>query len=162
MKVLLTWDNSRSTFREYSPLRILRSFKRFRHCGSKVLGIVQSTKCFVFKWETACFCILIQTLSTSSFASLNVTFFLRFWNTQCAFEIKYLFQKRIAYFKSVIKISKGFKKWNCFRKSSLNTSLIVSIARTAKSDTKIISRKYKFHVPKRKMQIYFRCVFGQM
>ena len=161
MKVLLTWDNS--TFRERNPLRICPSFNRFLHCGSKVfsLGIVQSTKCFVFKWETACFCILIQTLSTSSFASLNVTFFLRFWNTQCAFEIKYLFQKRIAYFKSVIKISKGFKKWNCFRKSSLNTSLIVSIVRTATSVTKIISRKYKFHVAKRKMQISFRFAWGE-
>ena len=156
MKVLLTWDNS--TFRECSPLWIRRYFKWFLHCGSKVLGIVQSTKCFVLKWETACFCTLIQTLSTSSFASLDVTFFLRFWNRQCAFEIKYLFQKRIAYFKSVRNISKGFKKWNCFRKSSLNTILIVSIVRTATLVTKIISPKYKFHVPKRKMQISFRCV----
>ena len=48
----LTRDNS--TFRECSLLRIRRSFKRFLHCGSKVLGIVQSTKCFVLKWETAC------------------------------------------------------------------------------------------------------------
>ena len=153
MKVLLTWDNS--TFRECSPLRIRRSFKRFLHCGSKVLGIVQSTKCFVLKWETACVCTLIHTLSTSSFASLNVTFFLRFWNTQCAFEIKYLLQKRIAYFKSVIKISKGFKKWNCFRTSSLNTSLMVSIVRTATSVTKVISREYKFHVTKKKDADFF-------
>ena len=66
------------------------------------------------KWETACrfsTCVVRsflyldtdQTLSTSSFASLRVTFF--------------------AYFKSVIKISKGFRKWNCFRKTGgLNTS----------------------------------------
>ena len=153
MKVLLTWDNS--SFRECSPLRIRRSFKQFLHCGSKVFGIVQSTKYFVLKWETACFCTFRRTLSTSSFASLNVTFFLRFWNTQWAFEIKYLFQKRIAYFKSVIKIFNGFKKWNCFRTSSLNTSLMASIVRTATSVTKIISREYKFHVTKRKMQGIF-------
>ena len=65
------------------------------------------------------FCTSIQTLSTSSFTSLNVTFF--------------------AYFKCVIKISKGFKKWNCFRKTGLNTSLIVSIVGTETSVTKMIS-----------------------
>ena len=66
------------------------------------------------KWETSVsfppalsevFCTSIQILSTFSFASLNATFF--------------------AYFKNVIKISKGFKKWNCrncFRKTGLNTS----------------------------------------
>ena len=36
-----------STFRECSPLRIRSSFKRFLHSISKVLGVVQSTKCFV-------------------------------------------------------------------------------------------------------------------
>ena len=76
---------------------------------------------------------------------------------QCYFFLRrILFQKRIAYFKSVMKISKGFKKWNCFRKTGLNTSLMVSKVRTATSVTKIISRKYKFHVPKRKMLISFR------
>ena len=42
---------------------------------------------------------------------------------------------------------KGFKKWNCFTKTGLNTSLVVSIVTTATSVTKIISCKYKFHVP---------------
>ena len=45
MKVYLTWDNL--TFRECSPLRIRSSFKRFRPSISKLLGVVQSTKCFV-------------------------------------------------------------------------------------------------------------------
>ena len=151
MKVLLTWDNS--TFRECSPLWIRRSFERFLHCGSKVFGIVQSTKCFVLKWETACFCTLIHTLSISYFASLNVTFFLRFWN-------KILISKAHCVFQSVIKIFNGLKKWNCFRTSSLNTGLMVSLVRTATSVTKIISREYKFHVTKRKMQISFWWVGG--
>ena len=58
-----------------------------------------------------------------------------------------------AYSKSAIKISKAFKKWNCFRKIGLNTSFVVSIVRTAISVTKMISRKYKFHVLKKKMLI---------
>ena len=93
----------------------------------------------------------IQTLWTSSFASLSVTFF--------------------AYFELVIKISKGFRKWNCFRKTGLNTNLIVSIVATETSVTKVMSRvqvqicthvKYKFHVLKWKMltirlfEIYFK------
>ena len=137
MKVF-TRDNS---FFVSVALRIRSSFKLFFHCGSKVLGVVQSTKCFVSKWETACrfstsrcqtfFVPMIQTLSTSSFASL------------C-----YLFHRRtfFVYFKSVIKMSKGFRKWNCFRKTGLNTILIVSIVRTATSVSKMISPKYKFHV----------------
>ena len=44
----------RLLFRECSPLRIRSSFKRFLYCGFRVLGVVQSTKCFVLKWETAC------------------------------------------------------------------------------------------------------------
>ena len=44
----------RLLFRECIPLRTRSSFKRFLYCGSKVLGVVQSTKCFVLKWETAC------------------------------------------------------------------------------------------------------------
>ena len=71
---------------ECSLLGIRSSFKRFLHCGSKVLGVVHSSKCFVLKWETGCrvsTCVVgsflyLDTdlaLSTSSFASLNVTFF---------------------------------------------------------------------------------------
>ena len=78
------------------------------------------------------FCTLIQTLSTSSFAPLYYLF-----------SQTYLFR---AYFKSVIKISKGFNKWTCFRKTGLNTILIVSIVRTATSVTTMIFRKYKVHV----------------
>ena len=77
------------------------------------------------------FCTSIQTLSTSSFASL------------CYLFLWYLFR---AYFKSVIKISKGFNKRTCFRKIGLNTILIVSIVRTATSVTTMIFRKYKLHV----------------
>ena len=44
----------RLLFRECSPLRTRSFFKRFLCCGFKVLGVVQSTKCVVFKWETAC------------------------------------------------------------------------------------------------------------
>ena len=44
----------RLLFRECIPLRTRSSFKRFLYCGSKVLGVVQSTKCVVLKWETAC------------------------------------------------------------------------------------------------------------
>ena len=155
----LTRDNS--TFRKCSPLRIRSSFKRFLHCGSKVLGVVKSPKCFVLKWETWCrfstcvvssfFCTSIQTLR--HFTTFRVP--------QC-----YLFRRRtfFAYFKSVIKISKGFKKWNCFRKINLKTSLIVSIVRTATSVTKIIFRKYKFLVLNRKMLVSLshQFLFGQI
>ena len=121
-----TRDNS--TFRECSPLRIRSSFKRFPHCGSKVLGVVQSSKCFVLKWKTAC-----------GFSTCVVRIFL---------------YHDFAYVKSVIKISKGYKKWNCFSKTGLNTSLIVSIViRTATSVTEMISLKCKFHVLKGKMLI---------
>ena len=140
------------------------SVKRFLHCGSKVLGVLKSPKCFVLKWETACrfsTCVvssffvpryrLNRHQSTSSFASLNVC---------------YLFRRRtfFAYFKSVIKIFKGFKNWNCFRKINLKTSLIVSIVRTATSVTKIIFRKYKFLVLKWKMMISLshQFLFGQI
>ena len=78
------------------------------------------------------FCTSIQTLSTSSFASLCYLF-----------SQTYLFR---AYFKSVIKISKGFNKRTCFRKTGLNTILIASIVRTATSVTTMIFRKYKLHV----------------
>ena len=71
-------DNS--TFRECSPLRTRSFFKRLLYCGSKVLGVVQSTKFFVLKLKTSVgfppvlsevFYTSIQILSTSSFASLN-------------------------------------------------------------------------------------------
>ena len=75
----------RLLFRECIPLRTRSSFKRFLYCGSKVLGLVQSTKCVVLKWETACrfstyvvrsfFYPDIGFFSTSSSASCNVTFF---------------------------------------------------------------------------------------
>ena len=81
------------TFRECSPLLIRSSFKRFRHCGSKVLGAVQFKALNVLCWSekprvgfppalSEVLCTLIQTLSTSSFASLNVTSF------------RHVFQKR--------------------------------------------------------------------
>ena len=59
------------TFRECSALRIRSSFKRFLHCGSKVLGAVQSTKCFVLKWETAC---RVSTCVVRSFLYLDTDF----------------------------------------------------------------------------------------
>ena len=67
----------------------------------KVLGVVQSSKCFVLKWKTAC-----------GFSTCVVRIFL---------------YHDFAYVKSVTKISKGYKKWNCFSKTGLNTSSIVSI-----------------------------------
>ena len=94
----------------------------------KVLGVVQSSKCFVLKWKTAC-----------GFSTCVVRIFL---------------YHDFAYVKSVTKISKGYKKWNCFSKTGLNTSLIVSIViRTATSVTEMISLKCKFHVLKGKMLI---------
>ena len=105
------------------------------------------------KWETAC---RFSTCVVRSILYLDTDFvdiLLRV--PQC-----YLF----AYIKSVIKISKaGFKKWNCFRKAGLNTSLIVSIVGTETSVTKVISRKYKFHVLKWKMLISLsnQILFGQ-
>ena len=107
----------RLLFRECIPLRTRSSFKRFLYCGSKVLGVVQSTKCVVLKWETAC---RFSTCVVRSFFYLDIDFVdILFRVTQC-----YLFRRRtlFAYFKSLIKISKGFKKWNCrncFRKTKL-------------------------------------------
>ena len=72
----------------------------------------------------------LQTLSTSSFSSINVTFFadVPFYR---------VFQNRQ-------KISKG-----------LNTSLVVTIVRSATSVTKMISRKYKLN----SMYLKERCWF---
>ena len=110
----------RLLFRECSPLRTRSSFKRFLYCGSKVLGVVQSTKCVVLKWETAC---RFSTCVVRSFFYLDIDFVdILFRVPQC-----YLFRRRtlFAYFKSLIKISKSFKKWNCrncLSKTGLNTS----------------------------------------
>ena len=71
------------------------------------------------------------------------------------FSYTYLISKAHRVFQKRHKDIQGFKKRNCFRKAGLNTSLVVSIVRTATSFTKIISREYKFHVPKRKMLISF-------
>ena len=110
----------RLLFSECSPLRTRSSFKRFLYCGSKVLGVVQRTKCFVLKWETAC-----------RFSSCVVRRFFFYLDTDFVsilFRVpqSYLFRRRtsFAFFKSLIKISKGFKKWNCpncFSKTGLNT-----------------------------------------
>ena len=137
MKVFgTTCDNK--TFRECSPPRIRSYFERFFDSISKVLGVVQRTKCCA-EWSEKprvgfppalqeVFCTSIQTLSTSPFASLNITFF--------AGIPFHLFQKR-----HKAKIPKGFRKWNCFRETGLNTGLIVSIVGTEISVTKVISRK---------------------
>ena len=53
-KAMKVFARDNSTLCECRPLRIPRSFKRFFHCGSKVLGVVQSTKCFVSKWGIPC------------------------------------------------------------------------------------------------------------
>ena len=67
------WNGTiRLLFRECSPLRIRSSFKRFLYCGSKVLGVVQSTKCVVLKWETAC---RFSTYVVRSFFYLDIGFF---------------------------------------------------------------------------------------
>ena len=60
--------------------------KPFLYCDSKVLGVVQSTKCFVLKWETACMfstCVHVVRSFLYRFyrfcrhhlSRLNVTFF---------------------------------------------------------------------------------------
>ena len=88
------------------------------------------------------FCTTIQTLSTSQFASLNITFF-----ADIPFR---LFQKC-----HEAKISKGFRKWNCFKKTALKTSLIVSIVGTETSVTKVnlVSTKSMYRY------LYERCWF---
>ena len=110
----------RLLFRECSPLRTRSSFKRFLYCGFRVLGVVQSTKCFVLKREIAC-----------RFSSRVVRIFFFYLDTDFVdilfpVPLCYLFRRRtlLAYFKSLIKVSKGFKKWscrNCFSKTGLKT-----------------------------------------
>ena len=98
--------------------------------GSRVLGVVRRTLCFCVRWSkklrasfppalSNVLCTLLQTLSASSFMSLNVTFFADVYLR--------VFQRRQ-------KISKG-----------LNTSLIVSIVRTTTSASKMIFQKYKLN-----------------
>ena len=96
-------------------------FRRFLCCGFKVLGVVQSNKCFMLKWETAW---RLSTCAVRIFSHFDTDFVdVLFRVPQC-----YLFRRRtfFAYFKSLIKkLSKDFKKWNfgnCFRKTGLNTS----------------------------------------
>ena len=62
----------RLLFRECRPLGTRSSFKRFLYCGSKVLGVVQSTKCVVLKWETVC---RSSTYVVRSFFYLDIGFF---------------------------------------------------------------------------------------
>ena len=62
----------RLLFRECIPLRTRSSFKRFLYCGSKVLGVVQSTKYVVLKWETAC---RFSSYVVRSFFYLDIGFF---------------------------------------------------------------------------------------
>ena len=100
-------------------LRIRSLFKRFLHCGSKAFGVVQSTKCFVVKWETTWrsvspalsedFCSSIKTLSTPSFASLYML----------PFSQTYLFRV----FQRVKKTSKGFNKMKLFHKDRFKHDL---------------------------------------
>ena len=57
---------------ECIPFQTRSSFKRFLYCGSKVLSVVQSTKCVVLKWETAC---RFSTYVVRSFFYLDIGFF---------------------------------------------------------------------------------------
>ena len=135
----LTWNNS--TFREFGFVFLLSdSFTLFPKCWVQFKAL--NDLCWLVSEKPRVgfppalrkvFSTSIEPLSPSSFALPNVTFF--------------------AYFKIVIKISKGFRKWNCFRKTGLNTSLIVSTVATETSVTKVMSRNYKFHVRKWKMLI---------
>ena len=129
------FDKGQFDFSWVQPFEFVVLFKLLLHCGSKVLAVK-------FKWETACrlsICVVRRFLNLDTdfvnilFRVPVLPFFLQ----------TYLFR---AYFKSVIKISKGFNKWTCFRKIGLNTILIVSIIRTATSVTTMIFRKYKLHV----------------
>ena len=72
----LTRDNS--TFRECSPPPTRSSLKRFLNCGSKALNVLcwsEKPRVGFPPGLSEVFCTSIQILSTSSFASLNVTFF---------------------------------------------------------------------------------------
>ena len=85
--------------------------------------VVQSTECFVLKWETAC--------RSSTCVVRSFFFYLDTDFVDILFRVPlcYLFRRRtlFAFFKSLIKVSKGFKKWNCrncFSKTGLNTSFL--------------------------------------
>ena len=91
----MTRDNS--TFRECSPTHF-ELVVLLSDCFMWMQSLGRSTKCFVLKWETS-----VGFPPATFFA--DVLFF--------------------AYFKSLIKISKGFKKQNCrncFRKTGWNKS----------------------------------------
>ena len=110
----MTRDNS--SIRECSPLRTRSSFKRLLYCGSKVLGVV-----FCVEVRNQC---RLSTCVVRRFLYLDTDF------VDILFRLPhgYLFRRRtfFAYFKSLIKISKGFKKLNCqncFRKTGLNTKI---------------------------------------
>ena len=50
----MTWHGTIRLFVSVAhSVRTRSSFKRLLYCGCKVLGVVQSTKCFVLKWETS-------------------------------------------------------------------------------------------------------------
>ena len=129
------FDKGKFDFSWVQLFEFVDLFKRFLHCGSTVLGVK-------FKWETGC---RVSICVVRRFLYLDTDFVNIFFRVPVLpfFLQTYLFR---AYFKSVIKISKGFNKWTCFRKTGLNTILIVSIIRTATSVTTMIFRKYKLHV----------------
>ena len=130
------FDKGKFDFSWVQPFEFVDLFKRFLHCGSTVLGVK-------FKWETGC---RVSICVVRRFLYLDTDFVNIFFRVPVLpffFLQTYLFR---AYFKSLIKISKGFNKWTCFRKIGLNTILIVSIIRTATSVTTMIFRKYKLHV----------------
>ena len=129
------FDKGQFDFSWVQPFEFVVLFKLFLHCGSKVLGVK-------FKWETTCrfsICVVRRFFVTRYRLCQHPL------SCPCVtiFSQTYLFR---AYFKSVIKISKGFNKRTCFRKTGLNTILIASIVRTATSVTTMIFRKYKLHV----------------
>ena len=117
----LTRDNS--TFREWAHFELVVLLSDSFTVWFQSMGVVQSTKCSVLKWETPSILPFSQTYLCEYFESVILRYPLR------------------------------VLKWNCFRKTGLNTRLIVSLVRTATSLTKMISRKYKLHVLKRKMLI---------
>ena len=117
-------------------LRIRSSFKGFLHCGTKVLGVVQSTKCFVLKWETAC---RFFTCVVRNFFYLDTDFIDNLFRVpMLPFSQTYLFRSK--------RYPRVLIKWNCFIKTGLNTIFIVSVVITASSVTKMISHEYKLHV----------------
>ena len=98
-----------------SPLLTRSSFKRFLYCGSKVLGVV------VLCWSEKPHVGFPPGLSEDFLPRYRFCRHPLPRPTMLPFFRRTLF----AYFKSLIKISKGFKKWNCrncFGKTGLNKS----------------------------------------